>query len=53
MNETRPSERTLWLTVAVVFGLMIAAWTAMFVIAARHPVETVPLVHRPAAAPAK
>jgi len=33
----------LWLWVGLAFGLMLAAWTTFFVIAAQHKVEEVPL----------
>lgn len=35
-------DRLLWLA-AGAFALFLAAWTAFFVIARRHPVESVPL----------
>jgi hypothetical protein len=33
----------LWIGVAVVFGLMALAWTAMFFFATKHRPESVPL----------
>lgn len=39
----RGGNRLLWLA-AGAFLVMIAAWTAFFLIAHRHPVETVPVV---------
>lgn len=39
----RGGNRLLWLA-AGAFAVMIAAWTAFFFIAHRHPVETVPVV---------
>lgn len=35
----------LWLFIVAAFALQLAAWTAWFLIAARHPVEEVPVVH--------
>lgn len=35
----------LWLFVVAAFALQLAAWTAWFVIAARHPVQEVPLAN--------
>ncbi len=32
-----------WLFVVAAFALMLAAWTAMFVVAASNPVKRVPL----------
>ena len=37
----------LWLWVGLAFGLMLAAWTTFFVIAAQHKVEEVPLQTQP------
>jgi hypothetical protein len=33
----------LWLFFVAAFALQLAAWTAWFVIASRHPVQEVPL----------
>jgi hypothetical protein len=33
----------LWLWIVAAFAVQLAVWTAWFVIAARHPVEEVPL----------
>jgi len=41
-SKTRPSRLWLWFVVA--FLLQVAAWTAWFVIASKHPVQEVPLV---------
>ena len=35
----------LWLFFVAAFALQLAAWTAWFVIASRHPVQEVPLQH--------
>jgi hypothetical protein len=37
----------LWLWVGLAFGLMLAAWTTFFVIAAHNKVEEVPLQTQP------
>jgi len=39
---------TLWLGVAVGFGLLALAWTAMFFFASKHRPAEVPLEHREA-----
>lgn len=39
------SARTLWLGVGLLFTLLVLAWTCLFVVASRYPVETVPLEH--------
>lgn len=38
------SARTLWLGVALLFGLLAIAWSLLFFLASRNPVESVPLV---------
>lgn len=43
---------SLWLWVILAFALVIAAWTAFIVLAARHPVESVPLEPETATSPA-
>jgi len=40
----------LWLWVGLAFGLMLAAWAALFVIASHNKVEEVPLQTQPKAA---
>jgi len=45
LNPAEAGGPSMWLVVAVVFGLMIAAWVTMFTIAMRNPVATVPLEH--------
>ena len=42
-HSDRGGNRLLWLA-AGAFTVMIAAWTAFFFIAHRHPVGTVPMV---------
>ena len=44
-NEPAPAARPsrLWLWVVAAFALQLAAWTVWLVIAARHPVQEVPL----------
>lgn len=42
------SRNTIWIFVALAFGLLIAAWVTFFVIASKHKVEEVPLQTRPA-----
>lgn len=37
------SSKWLWVGVALVFALMVCAWTAMFMFARRAHVESVPL----------
>jgi len=37
----------LWLWVGLAFGLMLAAWVTLFVIAAHNKVEEVPLQTQP------
>ena len=41
------SGNALWAWVGLAFGLMLAAWTAFFVIAAHNKVEEVPLQTQP------
>ena len=36
-------KSNLWLFFVAAFALQLAAWTAWFVIASRHPVHEVPL----------
>lgn len=43
MSAERKSK--LWLFFVAAFALQLVAWTAWFVIAARHPVKEVPLVN--------
>ncbi len=47
-GEPLPGSRSrgarLWWWVMLAFALQIAAWTAWFVIARRHPVQEVPVV---------
>ncbi len=42
------SARSLWIGVGLLFGLMVLAWAALFNLAVRHPVASVPLEHRTA-----
>ena len=43
-----PAGRSrLWLIIVAVIALQLAAWTAWFIIAARHPVAEVPVVTAP------
>lgn len=42
-NSNRPAARSLWIAVALAFGLMIAAWCVLFIIASRNRVQEVPL----------
>ena len=44
-NVNSPTEKKskLWLMFVAVIALQLAAWTAWFIIAARHPVAEVPL----------
>ncbi len=44
---------TLWAAVLGLFALLLGAWTVLFTIARRNPVQTVPLEHRSVAAPEK
>jgi hypothetical protein len=37
------STGMLWWWVAGAFALLLTAWTAMFIVAAHHPVREVPL----------
>jgi hypothetical protein len=41
MAKAAPSRPWLWVIVA--FAVQLSAWTAWFIIAARHPVAEVPL----------
>ncbi len=34
---------SLWVWVGLAFGLLIAAWSALFVVATKYPAEEVPL----------
>ena len=45
MNTPKPKKSKLWLFFVAAFALQLAAWTAWFLIAARHPVAEVPLAH--------
>ena len=52
-SESRPYLRSakpsrLWLWIVAVFLLQALAWAAWFTIAARHPVQEVPLATTPA-----
>ena len=38
------SSASLWVCVAALFGLMLCAWTAMFLFAGKAQVKSVPLV---------
>lgn len=42
-RASAPKPSRLWLWVVAAFALQVAAWTAWFVIAARHKVQEVPL----------
>lgn len=42
------SRNNLWLWVGLAFGLMLAAWSTLFFVAASHKVEEVPLQGHPA-----
>jgi hypothetical protein len=37
------SSKTMWIGVAVVFGLMVCAWIAMFFLASKYRPDSVPL----------
>jgi uncharacterized protein involved in exopolysaccharide biosynthesis len=47
-KSTKP-RNGLWFWVGLAFGLMLAAWAALFVIAAHNKVEEVPLQTQPKA----
>ena len=42
-NASEAKRSRLWLWFVAAFMLQLAAWGAWFVIAAKHPVQTVPL----------
>jgi hypothetical protein len=42
-GEEAKGSTTMWIGVAVVFGLMVCAWIAMFFLASKHRPDTVPL----------
>jgi hypothetical protein len=42
-NPTSPRGSRLWWCIVAACALHIAAWTAWFAIAARHPVREVPV----------
>lgn len=42
-NTTDRAKSRIWLWVVVAFVVQIAAWAGLFMLAARHPVEEVPL----------
>ena len=44
------SAKSLWIGVGLLFGLLAVAWTVLFTVASKNPVESVPLEH---ASPAK
>ncbi|MCF3650330.1 hypothetical protein [Synoicihabitans lomoniglobus] len=44
--KVKPSAKTLWLGVGVLFVLMAIAWTILLTLASRNPVESVPVEHR-------
>jgi len=46
MTGKRKGSR-LWLWFLAAFAVQAAAWTTWFAIAARHPVEEVPVVGQP------
>jgi len=50
-TKTAKSRNGLWVWVGLAFGLMLAAWSALFVIAAHNKVEEVPLQTQPKTAP--
>lgn len=43
MNIPAEKKSKLWLVFVAVIALQLAAWTAWFIIAAKHPVAEVPL----------
>ncbi len=45
------SARSLWIGVGLLFGLMALAWVVLFTLAAKNPVESVPLEHSNSAEP--
>jgi len=45
-NEPRPRSK-LWLIFVAAGVLQLAAWTAWFIIASKHPVAEVPLTTAP------
>jgi len=50
MTKHIKSRNGLWVWVGLAFGLMLAAWVTLFVIAAKNKVEEVPLQTQPKAA---
>jgi len=43
MNPPAPPPSKLWLVFVAAFVVQLAVWTALFIVAARHPVAEVPL----------
>jgi len=41
------SGNRLWVWVGLAFGLMLAAWTTLFIFASKHRIEEVPLQTSP------
>ncbi|MBK1857641.1 hypothetical protein [Cerasicoccus arenae] len=42
-NEPNTRRLSLWIPVTIAFLVLIAAWTTLIVIAAKHPTEIVPV----------
>ncbi len=45
-SEMPMSAKSLWIGVGLLFGLMAVAWTVLFTVASKNPVESVPIEHR-------
>ena len=45
-SEKSPSAKSMWIGVGLLFGLMAVAWTVLFTLASKNPVESVPMEHR-------
>lgn len=43
MNDQPKSDRPLWLAVSLVFGLMLVAWVAAYVVASKAHIADAPL----------
>jgi len=50
MTMSPKPPNSLWIWFGLMFGLMLVAWAALFVIAAHNKVEEVPLQTQPRAA---
>jgi hypothetical protein len=50
-GKKKSGDWTLWVAVLALFALLLGAWTVMFTVANRNPVQSVPLEHQRPEAP--